>query len=1431
MNNDNGSQNFGVRIDTDALRRDAQTVRQEFHQIGNTAVSEGNRMDAAFQKIGKAVAGVFAVSQAKDFAVQIAKVRGEFQQLEIAFKTMLGSASQADKLMSQLIKTAATTPFGMSDIANSAKQLLAYGVAADEVNETLIRLGDIAAGLSIPINDLAYLYGTTMTQGRVFTQDLRQFMGRGIPLAEELAKQFGVTKDKIGEMVTKGKVGFPEVKKAIWDMTNEGSKFGGLMEAQSKTITGQISNLEDAIEQMFNEIGRNSEGLISDTIGVASSIVDNYEQVGRVIGGLIGVYGTYKVAVMTVTALQGLQAAGVGALTAAEAAHYSWLVLCEKAQALLNKTMLANPYVLAAAALATLIAVMVSQRTEQERVNDAYKDYTNKVQDAIAKEEEHKAKIEKLIGVAGDESLATETRKAALVKLEMQYPSIFAKYDTEYEKLKHIRDIKMEIAALDGQKSLANPQNELSNVEKRIKELQGIHVNEFISLYGGKQHTGRNRTADEEAELKALLRRRSELQNSVKKEQAADYLSNLTGVSNADLQKQINERRNLLAKMEADEKKYGKVQQGGATGVYTKDEIQGQLQTLQAEQTRRKQIIENGSKDFLKEANAAYKKEKAALDKLRSLSDPNKRKKSDLVVGGKKVSEMSSDEYFDALKLQEQAVKDAKEKARIKDGGKNAQTEKQRLENEAAQRKDAMRKYRDEVSREAAKTELDIRQAQIDNLDDGFDKQQKQIKLNYDKLIAENAERERQMLEALADAKVTEWKDKNPKATQAQELDYRASLNLSSSDLTQTQRDQLKAYQQAADEYIRQANRHALEDMMQDVLTYEQKREKVTEEYAKRRAALYQEYDTPYGTVKMRREGVTEANEEELKRQEQQALEAVDEEFASRSEAFQAWCNEIGNLSLRQLEAVLKKAQEELNALKGSGKATTEQVAVAQAKVAKAQKAVKQARAKEELNPGTRTIKEWEDLYKTLGECANEFKNIGSAVGGTVGEILTAAGTVATSTLSMINGILQLTTMSATSMKATAVASAAAMQTVEKASVILTIISAALQIATTIANMFNDDEEKQEEIERLQQRIDQLQWELDNPEIVRLQERNGKAIDLMNRAIQETNKELATEYEKIRSISNLWERMSAYGAYNQKVFEESAKKMADAYANVAYTADKAVGSDRFANSRRDLENIAQQQLLIKQQIEEEQDKKDSDSGAIADWEQKIEELGAKAVSLINDMIEEIMGGSANDIAKQLSDAFFEAFEAGEDAAEKWGDKVNDIVKDILKRMLVSKFLEEPLGDIFNKYKQKWFKDGNFQGIDAIISSMEEFRSDLNGTYDVFKDVMSAIPDDMKEMFMGAEDTRTAAEKGIAQASQDSVDELNGRATAIQGHTFSIAENTRLLLSTANAILKSVTNIEGETVGLKDKMNDIKSDVNTLRRSVDDIALKGIKIKS
>lgn len=540
-------------------------------------------------RVKRSLMGLGMAFSMKGLVSEIANVRGQFQQLEVAFNTMLGSADKADALMAQLVRTAATTPFDLEGVAQGAKQLLAYGMEAEKVNETLIRLGDIAAGLSMPLNDLVYLYGTTMAQGRLYTQDLNQFTGRGIPMIQELAKVFGVAESKVKDLVEAGRVGFPEVQKVIENLTGEGSKFGGLMEEQSKTISGQIRNIKDDIASMFNDMGKQSEGVINTTLSGVTYIVEHYEQFGRVLMGLVATYGTYRTACMTVAAVHSLITVGIGGMTAAEAIHYGWIVMVEKAQKLLNATMLSNQYVLVATAIAGVVAMMISMKTETELIKAADEAYEAQKQKVIEAEEEHKRKMEELCSIAGDEALSTDTRREALNRLEQKYPSIFAKYDTEYEKLRNIKKIKQEIAELEAGQSIAKPKNELGNVNKRIQELEAKQKTERWKMSYGSLHRVGGLSREEEAELKSLQQRQQNLNKQVRKDAVNAYFEDLTGVSNNDLKKQIKERENLMARMKMSGRKYGYTTNDGKNirGTYTMDELQYQLNKLRSERNRR----------------------------------------------------------------------------------------------------------------------------------------------------------------------------------------------------------------------------------------------------------------------------------------------------------------------------------------------------------------------------------------------------------------------------------------------------------------------------------------------------------------------------------------------------------------------------------------------------------------------------------------------------------------------------------------------------------------------------------------------------------------------------------------------------------------------------------------------------------------------------
>lgn len=297
-----GSLRFDITGDNSNVLKAFRGVQDCVRQTAQIVEQQGQDIENAFNRIKSVASVAFAGFTAKEIVSTLANVRGDFQQFEIAFETMLHSEEKAKAMIADLANLAATTPFDMKGVVAGAKQLLAYGFAANQITDTMRRLGDVSAGLGLNLQDLTWLYGTTMVQGRLFTRDLMQFTGRGIPMTEALAKQFGVTKDKVSELVTAGKVGFPEVEKAIKSMTDEGGQFGGLMEKQSHSITGQISNIEDTIEMAINDLGTQTEGIMNTALDITSTVIDHWKEIGEAVLAAASAIGLYKAMAVGVAA-------------------------------------------------------------------------------------------------------------------------------------------------------------------------------------------------------------------------------------------------------------------------------------------------------------------------------------------------------------------------------------------------------------------------------------------------------------------------------------------------------------------------------------------------------------------------------------------------------------------------------------------------------------------------------------------------------------------------------------------------------------------------------------------------------------------------------------------------------------------------------------------------------------------------------------------------------------------------------------------------------------------------------------------------------------------------------------------------------------------------------------------------------------------------
>lgn len=431
---------FGLTQQQAEARLSVKKLRDEYsafkEEAGETA-EVNERMTLSLTKVLGVIGGAAAL---KGFVSDLINVRGQFQQLEIAFSTMLKSKEAADKLMTELVDIAAKTPFDLQGVAQSAKQMIAYGSSAENVGDELVMLGNVAAGVGSQLSEIAYLYGTLRTQGRAYAVDIRQFAGRGIPIYEELAKVLGVTKDEVSGLVKEGKVGFKEVEQAFKNMTSESGIYYNLMQEQSKSLTGQISNLKDAWDSMLNKIGKETQGIASTGISTIKSLIENYETIGKILAGLIITYGTYKAACIAVTAVQALHTAGINALTVAERIHYGWLVLTEKAQRLLNATMLANPYVLLVTSVGALCVGMYNLYSSFDDVNRLSVKLQNEIDNLKDKTEQNNNTIREYLPIAKDAKESTEKREDAINKLKKAYPDYFKSLSIETSKNYDVAD-------------------------------------------------------------------------------------------------------------------------------------------------------------------------------------------------------------------------------------------------------------------------------------------------------------------------------------------------------------------------------------------------------------------------------------------------------------------------------------------------------------------------------------------------------------------------------------------------------------------------------------------------------------------------------------------------------------------------------------------------------------------------------------------------------------------------------------------------------------------------------------------------------------------------------------------------------------------------------------------------------------------------------
>ena len=1598
MDQETGRLYFDVLLNDESLQQGLQRSRESFRSLGESANAELQSMDGFMAKAAQTAAGLFAVDKLKDFASAIATVRGEYQQLEIAFETMLGSKSQADALMAQLIDTAATTPFEMKEIAESSKMLLAYGMAADEVNGTLIRLGDIAAGLSIPIKDLASLYGTTMVQGRLYTQDLNQFLGRGIPLADELAKQFGKNKSEVKKLVEEGKIGFPEVQKAIEALTNEGSKFGGLMEAQSKTIKGQLSNIEDAWEQMMNEIGRSQEENISGALDITGKLIENWKTIGKVLLYVISIYGAYRAATMLAAIATRINAAAAQnmayqqklaamqgiVLTNAQAGMAAATSTARYAFESLKTAFMSNPFGMLATAITTVISAIVIFRKEVDETTQMSERFGESAAKSIQQVDMlgtalmgldegtgvYKKTIDELNTILEEYGITqikegdnidsiNEKRKQAieLIKeegVERQRLNAIQTANDEYEK--SIEEKRKEVASIFKKVDVAysgkgeNFRMDDSGWMKRHAETLSTIYIELLRKNVGKGKEEIDRLF--RAHLAEMKKKGKEVPDAIisgRWESRWGYNASNALKEQSEAINELNEgRKNSIELINASAKA---AKEEGEAHMTSAERIEaGARKILNASKTA-DELYKNVSKivkDFSDNTlnfhinvdgeipqwmlNMDLEALKQNGAKFVSAAEEARRSgKKEFYVSGKAfkteeglqhgvtltraAQEKEARQEAARKKAEEdrkQAAKDAKAEAKRRakaaaDARKKAEEERKRIALEKHDLEKEIEKYKDSVIEKEYESSLEIRQNTVNLLEDGYEKERQQIELNYERLLYENKKRSDAMVEAIKENKMREWKVANPKATKEKENAYRDKLNVTEKDFDPSQRAMLAQYESVAEKTKVKAMQDLYTRSIEGFQDYDTRRAKIAEEGAKKREEIER---THAGYIKALNEEVTKAKAEK-----QAALDKFDAEAHTAAEQREkealAKLEQIGDSKDRALAESKQKQEKDIKAVNDEEIESLQKTSALFVKLFgdASEKSRKELRgvitetenllsylrstddkdlvasfgfsekqlhnlkqSPEKLKDITEQLKRLKDAAKDgnpFGELADAINDVfkkaekGESLkplevrlkrlGASTAEAADEIGKIAAKLSALFEAAGSqnmaeqaeglMNAMSTVSSIGKGFAQGGVVGAIEAGAMeVLGYVTKAFQAAAVhkkalldIQKQINDQQQQYNELLRVEQReARDLETIFGSDKLTKARRSLLLAKDWeddIKRSIKGDIKTLADyrfeleKKEQWQGGRQLVDTKTEGDNYGLGMFSVKTGHAKSGFFGLGKGRDLYSGLTQIAEYKDLVKANGHLNLELAKSIAATREFEGDGKKAFEALIKKEEDFEAALKQM-----DDYLGGLFGNYASDIMDAVVDAFERGTDAAEAFGDVTKKVMRNVAKDMVQAAVLQPVIQKQSELVKQAFASGNREEYIKALGEASRAFADVQKVAQEEYKNMADIFKKNGNDLTADSAASREASQKGIATASQDSVDELNGRMTAVQGHTFDIAENTRMLLATTNEILKGVVGIERNTGNVHTRLSVVEQHLKSVKDTVGDIALKGIKIK-
>lgn len=1393
MNDNNQTLDHEVRVDTEQMEEDINRAIGQFERLGDSAKREGEHINNVMSNIGKATVAYFSVQALNNFTQSVVRVRGEIESLEISFETLLGSKDKADELFGAIREFAVNTPMTMNSLASGAQTLLGFGIEAEKVMPILQQIGDISMGDAQKFNSLTLAFAQASSAGKLAGQDFLQMVNAGFNPLNEMAKMTGKSISQLKKEMEEGQISTAMLESAFEHATAEGGMFHGMLEKQSQGIQGALSNLQGAWDDMLNDIGSKQQSVFVDGVNLLTDIIKNYEPFLNAILSVAAAYGAYKAALMAVWVVEKARALAeniqlimmfrkeLGLLTAAQQAF--------------NITAWANPYVLLAAAIVGICAALylyTERTTDAEAAQEALNEERDDFQKSL---DDEKSKIEECISTIQSKTATDYAQVKAYEELKKLCPQLTDAYKREELAVADLTETTKLLNQVQEQQEYDHAVEQLEKWEKALKSAKNADGNwskldsESDALISTVHSWGLLKNAIPKIEnVVAKYRAQVDEMDALRAKSAEEAIpleqrieTQTTVVS--DAQKALDEAKKEL---DAAQKQYEAEPTMWNRMILIKCQwsYDWNLGQLNDAESKMQNLIAQQPQTYA----AAFDEAKKAYTEAYKLVQTMKRNRANY----------TQQQWVDAQEKLQQT-----QKTFTGLGGEAIKTESStQIANEAKQRAKKIEDMNRELAALRVEGALKIESLELKVMEDGMKKRLQQIEIDRRSQIAAIEKQRDQLI-----AKLKELKMSLPADVAQQFADQITAINnAAAADVRRTERENAK--------YVESLYRE-----LGDVFATEEQRKlsEIKQRYAEQREQLKKDLDGGNITADQYNDLSAKSNAAESTETENYWLETYGDYYQKRKTLQETWEANLANIpaqyaaqARRQMQAELSELdltelKRNLNWEEVFGNLDRVSTASLRSLKTKLQDFIK---TQKDLSP--ESAKALADAIEKIDDKVNE-RNPFEALSTSFSSLKTATEQLKTAQDAYNKAVESGTEAERAAAEATLNAARNAKQ---KALVDATkSIQAAcgrmqeyIGVATALTDMLSS-----------------FGVEIP-PELSGFIEGIGGAIDGLESIDLTKPMSIFTGLFKTvggigKAIGSLFNHDDRKEKRIQKM-QEQVDALQRSYEVLGKSLDKVYSTDASDLLEQQNEMLEQQKVIIQNQIAEEKSKKHTDNDRIRQWEQQIEDINAVIADNKEAALDAIFGNDLKSAIEDFADAYADAWASNEDRTKSARDTVRDMMRQMVRESIKAAIQS---GGEMERIRQKLAEFYN----DGILSDWEQ-----NYVYNMAESLQKQLDAQFgwAESLLGDESSREASQKGIATASQDSVDENNARLTTIQGHTYTLVQGMNELNGTANAILDRLAGIEENTDRTADEVSETRKIVKTVRDTLDDISTRGIKLK-